>query len=290
MSARAPHQVTVGGNLRFYGRGAKGNRILTEGEIARLYERRQSWTVDRERVLADVIANARFPPQAPLGFIHAFTRPVAQDSGILERAFAALGDHQARHQALLNVIHSTALRGTYGPSLEQAHHFERRGADEWRLSNASEQYDDFSRPGMVQSAVFLNMNLDGRGQLFCGRATDTKRDGDGSSPFIIEIVIAGNVEAFFAVMGKLYEAAGYFGHVDVGVAVTGIQGASSERRNRNFGLRDFHYSSDAFTRTERVAAGELAEPSVVTHRLLRNFYEATTGIIDCNPFAEPGHR
>jgi hypothetical protein len=39
-SARAPHQVTVGGDLRFYGRGAKGNRRLTEGEVARLYQRR----------------------------------------------------------------------------------------------------------------------------------------------------------------------------------------------------------------------------------------------------------
>jgi len=47
-SARAPHQVTVGGNLRFYGRGATGNRVLTEGEIARLYERRRAWEQDAE--------------------------------------------------------------------------------------------------------------------------------------------------------------------------------------------------------------------------------------------------
>ena len=47
-SARAPHQVTVGGNLRFYGRGATGNRVLTEGEIARLYERRRAWEQDRQ--------------------------------------------------------------------------------------------------------------------------------------------------------------------------------------------------------------------------------------------------
>jgi len=46
-SARAPHQVTVGGNLRFYGRGATGNRVLTEGEIARLYERRRAWGAGR---------------------------------------------------------------------------------------------------------------------------------------------------------------------------------------------------------------------------------------------------
>jgi len=40
-SPRAPHQVTVKDELRFYGRGATGNRTLLEGEIARLYERRR---------------------------------------------------------------------------------------------------------------------------------------------------------------------------------------------------------------------------------------------------------
>jgi predicted HTH transcriptional regulator len=38
-SPRAPHQVSAGGDLRFYGRGAKGNRILNEREIADVYAR-----------------------------------------------------------------------------------------------------------------------------------------------------------------------------------------------------------------------------------------------------------
>jgi hypothetical protein len=32
-SPRAPHQVTVRGEMRYYGRGATGNRRLTEGEL-----------------------------------------------------------------------------------------------------------------------------------------------------------------------------------------------------------------------------------------------------------------
>jgi hypothetical protein len=35
-SARAPHQVTSGGDMRYYGRGAKGNRTLSESEVAAL--------------------------------------------------------------------------------------------------------------------------------------------------------------------------------------------------------------------------------------------------------------
>jgi hypothetical protein len=43
--------------------------------------------------------------------------------------------------------------------------------------------------------------------LFCGRATDTRLNDE--TRFIIQVVIAGNVEAFFAVMALIYKAARY---------------------------------------------------------------------------------
>jgi len=85
-SAGAPHQVIVGGEFRFYGRGAKGNRVLTEDDVARLYERRQSWAVDRDQVLSDVIDHAPLRRRADAGYLHAFTRPVVPDCGMYERA------------------------------------------------------------------------------------------------------------------------------------------------------------------------------------------------------------
>ena len=50
-SARAPHMVIVGNEYRYYGRSDTGNVILTEGQVARLYERRQRWEVDRDALL-----------------------------------------------------------------------------------------------------------------------------------------------------------------------------------------------------------------------------------------------
>ena len=288
-SARAPHQVTVGGDLRFYGRGPKGNRILTEGEVARLYERRQAWAVDRERVLAEVIANAPVPPRQGLGYVHAYARPVVLDQGMFERSSAAIGGRPQMHQHLLTVVNSTSLRGKYGPSLERATAWDRRGADEWRLSNVTER-DDLTDPDWITSTVMLGMNIDGRGSLFCGRATDTHPQHPDGVPFIIEVVIAGNVEAFLAVMGSLYEAAGYHGSVDIGVAVTGIKGAGSGHRSQRWASGGFAYSAPVFSRTERVAASELNSPADITHNLLRNFYEATTGIDGYNPFTDPENR
>jgi len=40
-SERAPHMVVVRGERRFYGRGETGNYVLSQAEIARLYERRR---------------------------------------------------------------------------------------------------------------------------------------------------------------------------------------------------------------------------------------------------------
>lgn len=88
-SERAPHQVTVGQEFRFYSRGPKGNRILAEGEVARLYRRREEWTQDRMALLETAIRHAEIPEGADPGHLHGFTRPVSDDpelsSGRLRR-------------------------------------------------------------------------------------------------------------------------------------------------------------------------------------------------------------
>ena len=64
-SSRAPHMLTIDGDNRYWGRGETGNRILTEGEVARLYERRVQWTVDRELLLARTIERMPFTFDLP---------------------------------------------------------------------------------------------------------------------------------------------------------------------------------------------------------------------------------
>ena len=286
-SARAPHQVTVGGDLRFYGRGAKGNRMLTEGEVARLYERRHSWAVDRERLLADVIANAPIPPHAGLGYLHGFTRPAAPDPALFERAADATSD---LHMSLLSAVRSTALHGRYAPSLGDASFFGRRSADEWWLSNTGDQHSDLSDPKVISDAVILQLGLDGRGELFCGRATDTRVRSPDDNRYLFEVVIAGSLDALFAAMAMIYEAAAYHGQVDVGVAVTGIKGAFSFVRSQDLRRGDFAYPRDDFKRTATIAAAELEDHASVAHRLLRPLYETTSGIDGYNPSAQPQTR
>jgi hypothetical protein len=173
------------------------------------------------------------------------------------------------------VAAQSKLAGSYSPALETASYWERRGADEWRLATRSEA----ERSDPISFAE-VRLNIDGRGQLFSNRAADM-RTGEGPL-LIIENLVAGTLEAFFAVMGAVYLAAGYYGQVDVGVAITGIEGAGSLVR-WNMG-DDFAYSAPTFTRTASVPAVELERAAALAHQLLRHFYEATTGIEDYNPF------
>jgi hypothetical protein len=118
-SARASHQVIVKGTHqhRFYGRGPTGNRVLSEGDIARLYERRQHSEVDREQILREIVSVA--PEQAPSAsraHMHAFARPVFPDQDVWRRARLDAGNHGVI-AALTEAATRTAAPGGYEPAL-----------------------------------------------------------------------------------------------------------------------------------------------------------------------------
>ncbi len=277
-SARAPHQVTVGGDLRFYGRGATGKRRLTEGEIARLYRRRDEWEQDREMLLTQAIAVAPFKPQPNLAFMHGFARPVAADRAIWERAVERSGGRDALQRALTKTAAERRTQQDYSPSLHGGARWHRIGADAWRLSTVNERDPE---PSLAPYVVNLTANIDGRGHLFCGRAAERGDGLTGASKeearlIIFESIIAGNLAGFLAFIGGLYHAAGYHGHVDLGVAVVGLRGGHSATIPQH-AFYDNPYNAPAYPRTERVAAAELDQPKLIARRMLRHLFEATTG-------------
>jgi hypothetical protein len=279
-SSRAPHQVTVGKDFRFYGRGAKGNRQLTEGEVARLYERRQQWAIDGLAVLQETILAAPLPALSDQGFVHAFVRPVVPDQGMWDRAAEAEGGDQALRRELGAAPRQIVVIYAYEPSLGNVSGpWRRRGADAWRYSTWSdEQYEAWNQ-NHASSLAEVEINIDGRGRMFCGRATAKNQQG---VPMVMEVVVAGNVAAFFAMMAKLYEAAGYFGQVDAGVAVTNIKGAASLRSSGS--LAHLSYGADNFTRAARWSAAELGDYEQRARDLLGRFVQATSGLADYDPF------
>jgi hypothetical protein len=259
-SPRAPHMVTVGKEYRYYGRSDTGNVPLIEGEVARLYERRRVWEIDREKLLDEVIEKAPIETTPDYAYLHLVAHPVVPDEDLFDRA---KGD---RHVAdFVNGLFSIALSSdvwprTYGgkgysPDLSDNNHFD-RSADGWVTSRGlGADGSNFVDPGRVLQVI---VGLDGTGHLFCGRAAERTERGN---LLLFEDLVAGLTARFLSVLGGLYAAGAYLGPVDLGLAVTRIREAMSHKLSQNvltmYSLQP--YDRDTYRRTERCWASTLKE-------------------------------
>jgi hypothetical protein len=295
-SPRAPHQVTVGDDRRFYGRAARGNRRLGEQEIALLYARRQQHEVDLGARLDEAIAYSPFETEGhDKGVLYAFAQPVPPDDGVWDRAVERAGDRTALQLLIANAARPQLTTQGYDPSFSDRIYWHDNGADSYRLST---QPDPEPEPKFATYLGDMTFNIDGRAVLFAGNAA--RGFGDkGPDPearkFIHEQGIAGNLAAFFSSFAVLMEQASYYGAVDVGLRVTNLRDGIGVGRHEHLHDRagvyiDWEsvprYKGDAFTRVKRLAAiSELDDPQVVVMGLLGRLFAGTTGRDDYSPFA-----
>lgn len=249
-SPRAPHMVTVGKEYRFYGRSDTGNVPLTEGEVARLYERRQQWEIDRDTILEQVIGLAPIPPHDDFAYLHLVARPVVPDEDLYDRA----SESQQAIQFMGNLTSAAAraevFSSSFSPDLYGGHNYERR-ADGWAVSwGLGVEWEERGDPSRVLDLV---VGLDGSGHMFCGRAAHRYQDRF----LILEPLVAGLTARFLAVMGGLYAAGDYLGPVDVGLAVTGLMGGVSYHLRDNPWIDRTPYDRDEYRRTARFPASRL---------------------------------
>src|SRR3954470_17485416 len=81
-------------------------------------------------------------------------------------------------------------------------------------------------PRQAQYTVNVRINVDGRAHLFGGRVGARRRGEYPGQPrrlSIFEASVAGNFAGLVAAMGTVYRLGGYHGHVDHGVALTGVR-------------------------------------------------------------------
>lgn len=291
-SPRAPHQVTVGDDRRFYGRGAKGNRRLTEQEVALLYTRRQQQEVNLAARLEEVIRTCPYEPQGPDdGSVYAFAQPVPHDQGLWDHAAARVGGREALQQRLVEAARRPTTKVGFDPSFRGPVHWHRVGADAWRMSSQPEDppHEDF-----IVYLSDITFNIDGQSVLFAGNATrrihESASDMNGRK-YLFERTIAGNLAAFVAAIGALLAQANYYGPVDLGVAATNLEGAVSVGRQELTGglVMRSHvptFNASTYTSTRRLsAASELFKAEETALTLLDRLFAATTGRDDYNPFA-----
>jgi hypothetical protein len=278
-SPRAPHMVIVKGDNRFYGRAAKGNMPLSEGEVARLYQRRQQWEQNREAHLSQVVTELALEPSPDHGFLYMFARPVAPSPNRL----AALGDRHDQRNGLYQMIADVAGEAVYphrfSPGFSGGN-FKPIAAG-WRVLMTGER----SGSDPHQNTLELEVHFNGELRLVLGRAAQLLN----GQLVLFEVGLAETVVRFLTLAGRLYRKLGYFGAVDIGLAVTGISGAVAYgvlRGHVGF-LTQFDQSS--FQETARVVSVQLEnESSGVAHTLLGRLFHASGAVGDFDPFKNSG--
>jgi hypothetical protein len=267
----APHMVVVAKDRRFYGRGATGNVRLTEGEVARLYERRRSWDVDREALLADAIDRAPLEPDIDFAYLHLIARPVVPDDTLLDRAKGDLGVKQFLDELFSAAAAPGVFPRCYSPDLLEHNHFVRR-ADSWATSQGlDEERRLLARdPSTVWE---FEVGLDGSCYLFYGRAAEAYSSG----LLISEVAVAGMTTRFLSVLSALYDAGSYLGPVDVGLAVNGLQGGISMSMAHDAMFSPVPFDKEQYTRTGRFLPPVLKEdPGSAARDLVLPLARATT--------------
>ncbi len=280
-SPRAPHMVVKNGDMRYYGRGPVGNVRLSEGDVARLYQRRQRWEADQEAIIDHAVARSPLSPTEGYGFLYLGVRPVVPDEGLLDRAIERFGPDERRQRHPLSRFLAEACGPEVFPTGRMYLDMDagmvwRRQAEGYRVSFGLEPGEQVVPQRLLTFAV----DDDGGGHLFHGRATAT-RDG---TPFIFEDVAVGLTTRLLRLLGGVYEAAGYMGPLDVGLLVTGLRGGVSDWLVHRTSLGAHFYSTpalydqDEYRRTRRFAALDLLrDPQQAARSLTERLYRTTTG-------------
>ena len=273
-SPRAPHMVVVRGDCRYYGRDATGNRILTEGDVARLYSERRKWEANRDALLEEAISESmRFEPLENVGYLVMYAQPVAGPTDMLREAAAQVASSDER-QCLERVLHHGRNADLFPVNVRfhtvaSVVTFERKGADAWVGR-------DVSGSDSATSEYVLELHADRRGQLRL-LSGGVARDPDGRGvQMMLEGAVAENVVRFLAVAGELYARAGFVGMADVGLAVLNIESAQVE--HATLPLPSKTYDAPDYRRTARVVAAELSSsPTAIARGLVQSFVEAFRG-------------
>ncbi len=255
-SERAPHMVVAKGERRFYGRGETGNYILNQSDIARLYERRQISNADILPLLDQTIGRSPLPPSETSAHLHVIARPVLSDEDIFAKALAAYtnADNLLR-DLITSAARSQTFRSDLPPRFTQP-------PDGWTIRTEGYlgrlRIPNENDPRRDAHTLNVQINLDGSGYLFCGRAAETDNRQAYPIKWFYSLVVAANTTRLLALLGDLYERAGYLGMVDIAVGLTGLERSCPYESAKEFDWFP-RYVESSYRKTLRVAARALKD-------------------------------
>jgi Schlafen, AlbA_2 len=223
-SPRAPHMV-LGGDYRYYRRVGKTSQPMPHGEVERLRDRRRRWERDIDEKIEETVFKLRYSDNPLYGYLYLLAWPVISDSGLLQRACGE--DNLA---TLLNDVTQRAIQGLtlthhLYPDLKPFVQWQQLEPGGYRAYMAENPRENPDRKPLRILDVQINSN--GSAWLVFGRATEYQDDERGR--VFYEDEVAGLTARFVKMLSELYERGNYLGQVDLGVRITNLAGASSEK-------------------------------------------------------------
>jgi hypothetical protein len=126
-SDRAPHMVVVKDERRFYGRGETGNYVLSQSEVARLYERRRGVALNILPVLEKAIEDAPLADNEEYAHLHLVARPVFVDEKLFARALSVgQSEKELLHVLVQGVMDASIYNDQYSPDFQTSSGWTRR--------------------------------------------------------------------------------------------------------------------------------------------------------------------
>jgi len=279
-SPRAPHMLTIDGDSRYWGRGATGNRILTEGEVSRLYELRAQWAVDRGQVLEEVVSSMPFTFDiSTVGAMATVVTPVAPGRELLRLAAAGQQiDDFLRNRFVQAACVADPYPDQGSSGLGDAFSVSRPGADLWVLTPQDATDRSFKYQARAELAA------DGSLTYWHSPLLNTSQQGP---VVVLERSVTRAVYQALAAARFLHEEAGFHGPVNIGVAVLGIEVAAGVSAIHAFSPTV--YGAPEYRRNERVTSMELrSELDGLVRRLLAPLFEVIS-VRGYDPLAERRH-
>lgn len=284
-SERAPHMVTVDRDNRYYMRLDKISVPMPEGEVARLYERRRRWEVDQGALLDRVLANPSYPLHPELNNLYLYVRPVSSDAGLLSRMGANDPDRTVALKGLIGIASNPKLYpyDVCPPFGDVARRIrptiQGLVCESDKLSDTAYQ----TYPLFTTGYIRLDIQEDGMVTLFCSRVGALIEQ----QKKLFAVTAVSMTWRCLAFAGMFYQAASYFGLVDIGLGITKLKGQIIDQSRFVIGRTYIPFPHDTYRRTIRVSAPTLpgSAEQVARDLLMPLMNEMTMGSYD--PFTKP---
>lgn len=247
-SERAPHMVEAKNDNRYYGRSGKTNIPLTEGEVARLYERRQKQEVDREALLDEEIKRKGISSEPDTIHLYAIVRPLFHDQGLLGRI--AKSNQEMTH-ILNDMVDSSRVPN--GPH---------RSSNDFSVSSSwKQQVEGLSAELGPNDSFKLEVDFDGTIHLFLGEGAYINSDAKIFRARPVAMYIA----SLLRFSSKVYSKTQYIGMVDICIALNGLKDSTIFPTQLG---KTILYERNDYRKTTRISALSIERDYLDTAKLV----------------------